>query len=186
MQKLFKIKPLKWVEKDGTWKAVTPAGNYFVTKTNVGWRWYSDLPGYRGGEADSLAHGKELAEADWQSRISPALEEVGNEADCVTKPEPGPSLTALILAYTAGYRHGHGSTVDGYYADVAASDEGSYFLEDVAAMVADGSLPPAQPEPDRELLKVLQRVAIYRDRLPGNLEDMVYEAVTKAERRMKP
>lgn len=89
MEKLYKVRPLEWAEKDGTWKAVTPAGNYFIIKTAVGLRWYSDLRAYRGGEADYLTRAKQLAEADWLARISPALEGVGNEADFVTKKEPG-------------------------------------------------------------------------------------------------
>ena len=52
---------------------------------------------------------------------------------------------SLIRAYTAGYQHGHESTVDGGYIHVHQSEKTDFHAENIHQMLCDGSLPELQP-----------------------------------------
>lgn len=52
---------------------------------------------------------------------------------------------SLIRAYTAGYQHGHESTVDGGYIPVHHSEKTDFHAENIHQMLCDGSLPELQP-----------------------------------------
>lgn len=74
--KTYTIKPLEWEEHTSIHHSCHPADSWYSLVFIDGqWSMRSKYY-YRDTKCDSLAHGKQLAEADWQARILPALEEV--------------------------------------------------------------------------------------------------------------
>lgn len=75
---LYRIKPLEWKrEKRASWSALAPGDEfpYRVIREDGKFQWRSQVS-CDWHPCDSLAHGKQLAEAHYVSRLLPALVEV--------------------------------------------------------------------------------------------------------------
>lgn len=84
--KLYKIKPLKWMDSSPCMAcAVLPGvGQYTVyfSPTREAWLWKFDGEArFNSGVGNHFNHCKELAEAHWLEKIGPSLEEVEPDAD---------------------------------------------------------------------------------------------------------
>ena len=101
MPKLYTIRPLKWEDRSHDyrqgWSTETLFGTYYVERNAnssgqwSAWRWRFYRAASRimeADECDSAAHGKQLAEADWLARITPALEAVEMPCPIVATRKP--------------------------------------------------------------------------------------------------
>lgn len=173
---LFKIRPLEWryikycdILKFHLWKSSPSVNGEYYMVSGDGDRWscvrclkgggYSESS----GKAHSLAHGKQLAEADWLARISPALEEVP-EADFGNLRLP--ESRCLRLAEVEGDDSPSAGTLDSLAATVAKSAT-------------------SQPEPDRELLDAAKELRDWYLDYVGMPAVRINAAIASAERRLK-
>ena len=109
--------------------------------------WYGNKDAVQGDFARELERERDKARkllAQYSAeREHNAMQALAHKADADSMRDA--IKVSLIRAYTAGYQHGHESTVDGGYIPVHHSEKTDFHAENIHQMLCDGSLPELQP-----------------------------------------
>lgn len=101
-----------------------------------------------------LAEARSMTEGQWLLKVAARLVTAGCKSDGIvdamdeliqqrdTLAEA--MIPAMARAYARGYNHGHEDTVESTFMTIHASDELTFFADDIRQMLLDGSHPEAQ------------------------------------------